>query len=79
MNDGNPPLPLAPDTGTATSYVIQAGSQSRESNLANFDTNSTTLTLVASNVPAGSYYIRVYAKNTCGLSAPSNEVLAAVQ
>ena len=48
-------------------------------NLANIDTNSTTLTLVAQNVPAGSYYLRVYAKNTCGLSAPSNEVLMVVQ
>jgi predicted phage tail protein len=69
---------LAPDTGTVTSYVIQAGSQSRQANLANFDTNSTALTLVASNVPAGSYYIRVYAKNAAGLSKPSNEVLTVV-
>jgi hypothetical protein len=48
-------------------------------NLANFDTNSTTLTLVAQNATAGSHCIRVYAKNTCGLSAPSNEVLMVVQ
>ena len=56
-----------------------AGSQPGMANLANFDTNSTTLTLVAQNVTAGSYDIRVYAKNTCGLSAPSNEVLMVVQ
>jgi len=47
--------------------------------LANFDTNSNALSLAAQNVPAGSYYVRVYAKNTCGLSAPSNEVLMVVQ
>jgi Fibronectin type III domain len=66
---------LAPDTGTATSYIIRAGSQARNSDLANFDTNSTALTLVAQNLPAGSYYIRVFAKNASGLRAPSNEVL----
>jgi hypothetical protein len=47
--------------------------------VANFDTNSTALTLVVSNVSARSYFIRVFAKNTSGLSAPSNEVLAVVQ
>jgi hypothetical protein len=47
-------------------------------NLANFDTNSTALTLMAQGVGSGSYYIRVYGKNTCGLSAPSNEVLRVI-
>jgi len=70
---------LAPTTGTATSYVVQAGTQPGLADLANFDTGSTALTLVSSNVPAGSYYVRVYAKNTCGLSASSNEVLTVVQ
>jgi hypothetical protein len=66
---------LAPTTGVVTSYVTQAGNQAGMADLANFDTNSTALTLVASNVPDGSYYVRVYAKNAAGLSAPSNEVL----
>jgi len=58
---------------------MQAGSQPGMADVANFDTNSTALTLVVSNVSARSYFIRVFAKNTSGLSAPSNEVLAVVQ
>ena len=73
----------APASGVATSYVVQAGSESGGSNLANFDTNSTDLSLVATNVPAGSYYLRVYArKASCPsptfISAASNEVLLVV-
>jgi len=56
-----------------------AGTQPGLADLANFDTGSTALTLVSSNVPAGSYYVRVYAKNACGLSSSSNEVLTVVQ
>jgi hypothetical protein len=74
---------LPPLTGAPTSYVIQAGSSPNGSNLANFDTNSTALTLVASNVPAGSYFVRVYGRSSgCDapafLSASSNEILLTV-
>jgi len=69
---------VAPATGTPTSYVVQAGSSAGGSDLANFDTSSVATTLAAANVPAGSYYVRVYGKNTCGLSAPSNEILMTV-
>jgi len=69
---------LAPATGTATSYVIQAGSQPGGANLANFDTGNNSPTLVAPGVGSGSYYVRVYGKNTCGLSPPSNEILLSV-
>jgi hypothetical protein len=69
---------VAPTTGTPTSYVVQAGSAAGGASLANFDTASVVTTLVASNVPSGSYYIRVYGKNTCGLSPPSNEILMAI-
>ncbi|MBI3400304.1 MAG: fibronectin type III domain-containing protein [Acidobacteria bacterium] len=70
---------LAPSSGTPTSYVIVAGSAPGLSNLANFDTGSTATSLDVGNVPAGSYYVRVYAKGSgCGLSAASNEVLVFV-
>lgn len=74
---------LPPLTGAPTSYVIQAGSSPNGLNLANFDTNSTALTLAASNVPAGSYFVRVYARgNGCApptfLSPASNETLLSV-
>lgn len=68
----------APATGSATSFVIQAGSAPGRSDLANFDTGNTALSFVASGVPAGSYYVRLYARSSCGLSAASNEVLVFV-
>ena len=69
-----------PATGSASSFVIQAGSSPGRSDLANFDTTSTAVTFVARNVPAGSYYVRVYGKNSaCSppsfLGPASNEVL----
>jgi hypothetical protein len=75
---------LPPSTGAPKSYVIQAGSSPNRSDLANFDTNSTALTLVASSVPAGSYFVRVYARSeSCApptfLSPSSNEILLSVR
>jgi hypothetical protein len=69
---------VAPATGTPTSYVVQAGSSAGGSDLVNFDTSSVATTLAAANVPAGSYYVRVYGKNGCGLSPASNEILMTV-
>jgi hypothetical protein len=69
---------LAPATGSPTSYVLRAGSSPGLSNLADFDTGSTALAFVAPGVPAGSYYVRVYSRSSCGLSAASNEVLVFV-
>jgi hypothetical protein len=68
-----------PLTGVPASYVIQAGSFANGANLANFDTNSTALSLAVSSVPAGSYFIRVYARSAgCGLGPASNEILLSV-
>ena len=71
-----------PLTGVATSYVVQAGSVPGAVNLANFDTNSTALSLAAT-VPAGSYFVRVYARSSaCAsptfLGPASNEILLSV-
>lgn len=68
----------APASGTPTSYVITAGSAPGLSDLANFDTGNTALSYLATDVPAGSYHVRVYAKSSCGLSSASNEVLVFV-
>jgi hypothetical protein len=67
-----------PATGSPTSYVIRAGSSPGLSNLADSDTGTPGLSLVAPDVPPGSYYVRVYSRSSCGLSGPSNEVLVFV-
>ncbi len=69
---------LAPTSGVPASYVVQAGSQSGGANLANFSTGNPALSFSASNVRSGSYFIRVYASSSCGMSGPSNEVLVTV-
>jgi hypothetical protein len=68
-----------PATGVPSSYFIQAGSAAGLANLASFDTGNAALTFVASGVPAGTYYIRVYGRNNAcsspGFLGPSsNEV-----
>jgi len=69
---------IAPTTGVPASYIVQAGSQAGMANLANFDTGSNVTNFQAQNVPGGSYYIRIYGKNSCGMSPASNEVLMVV-
>ncbi len=70
---------LAPATGgTATAYVIEAGSVPGGANLANFSTGSTATAFSASGVGAGVYYLRVKATNGAGPSAASNEATMVV-
>jgi hypothetical protein len=61
-----------------TSYILQAGSSSGSSNLANLTTGSLSTLYVAPGVPAGTYYVRVRAANAVGTSGASNEVVIAV-
>src|SRR5438067_510760 len=60
--------------GVPDTYVIEAGSTSGGADLANFSAGTTATTFSASNVRAGTYYVRVRADNAAGTSAPSNEV-----
>src|SRR5262249_58603314 len=64
--------------GYTTGYGIEAGSKSGWANLANSDVGSTATTMTATGVGAGTYYVRVRAKNAYGMSAPSNEVVLVV-
>jgi hypothetical protein len=56
----------------ATSYFILIGTESGRSDV--LDTNTTQPTYQWNGASRGTYFARVYAKNSCGSSANSNEV-----
>jgi hypothetical protein len=58
--------------------VLEAGSFTGAANLANIDTLSTATSFFAPGVGSGTYFVRVRAKNACGVSAPSNEIVVPV-
>lgn len=64
--------------GAPTSYIVQAGSASGLSNLANSGTGSSSPSLTATGVGPGTYFVRVLAQNASGVSAPSNEIVVSV-
>ena len=64
--------------GAVTSYVLEAGDGPGRSNLATFDTGSTASAFTAFAVPAGTYFVRVRARNAAGTSSASNEVVILV-
>ena len=55
-------------------YHVAAGSAPGISNLALFPTGGAQTTYVATSVPNGSYWVRIYAESTGGLGPASNEV-----
>src|SRR5262252_1140557 len=64
----------APTSGDApASYVIEAGSSTGSADIASFDTGSNATSLAVFNVPAGTYFVRVRAVNSAGISAPSSD------
>ena len=69
----------APAGGCAvTSYVMEAGSSPGASDLLQQDTGTTATSFSVSNVAAGTYYVRVRARNGNGDSGPSNEISGTV-
>ena len=62
-------------TGTEnpTSYVIESGSGPGKNDVGTFIVPASATFLDRQGVP-GTFHIRVYARNACGTSAPSNEV-----
>jgi len=70
---------LAPLAGTAPlSYVVTVGAASGGNDVVFFDTGHTGTTLTAS-APAGSYFVPVQGRSSCGLGPASNEVRVTVQ
>lgn len=67
-----------PSSGVVQGYQVVAGSAPGLANLAVISYPSTVTSLGAS-VAYGTYYVRVLATNTCGVSAPSPEVTLVVQ
>jgi hypothetical protein len=65
-------------TCTPTTYELDAGSSSGASNLAVVATGNTSTSFFASNVGAGTYYVRVRAANGANLSTASNEAVVTV-
>ncbi len=72
-------LTWSPPTGPAPlSYIIQVGTSSGSSNLANFDTGNNGTSLVVNNVAPGTYFFRVRARDASGIGPASNEVKVTV-
>jgi 5-hydroxyisourate hydrolase-like protein (transthyretin family) len=69
----------APALGTATSYIIEAGSAPGLANLVTYDTGNTNTTATFAGVPPGTYYVRLRAVNAQGASIVSNERSIAIQ
>jgi predicted Zn-dependent protease len=65
-------------SGTPTTYIVEAGSSPGLANLANSDLGGPSTSLTALNVGRGTYYVRVRAKNACGVGAVSNEIVLVV-
>lgn len=60
-----------------STYVVEAGNSPGANNVGTFVTPGSATTFQR-QAPAGTYYVRVFARNGCGTSAPSNEVVLTV-
>jgi hypothetical protein len=70
----NPPASGDPPS----SFLVEAGSVSGAANVAVLDTQNTLTSTTVTGVPAGTYFVRVRARNASGIGGPSNEVVVAV-
>ncbi len=69
----------AATTGTEvpTTYVIEAGSAPGQNNQGTFVTPGTASSFQR-QAPPGTYYVRVFARNACGTSPASSEIIVTV-
>ena len=69
----------APIGGDApSSYLVQAGSSSGLTDIASFDTGGVATSLTVLSVPPGTYFVRIRAVNSAGVSGPTNDFQVAV-
>lgn len=79
-NRGMVTLSWSPAEGVVASYILDVGTGPGLADLPSQEVRTVRRTsLTVSRAPPGRYYVRVRAKNPCGISAPSNEVLVVVQ
>jgi hypothetical protein len=76
VNGGAVTLAWNPSAGLPTTYIVEAGSATGLTNLASVQTGLTPS--FNANAPAGTYFVRVRARNACGTSGASNEVVVIV-
>jgi hypothetical protein len=62
--------------GQVESYAIEVGSAPGQSNIGTMSTTSTSV--LVTDAPSGTFYVRVRALNDAGTSAPSTEVRVVV-
>ncbi len=62
---------------TVSTYVIEAGNAPGTNNVGTFVAPGSAATFQR-EAPAGTYYARVFARNACGTSAASNEIVVTV-
>jgi hypothetical protein len=72
-------LTWAPNTGKEVpqTYVIEAGNAPGLNNSGTFITPG-TVTSFQREAPAGTYHVRVFARNACGTSPASSEIVVTV-
>ncbi len=75
---GSVALAWQASSGGATSYVIEAGSATGLANLVAIDLGNSNVSMSASGVGAGTYFVRVRGRNRCGTGPASNEVMLVV-
>jgi len=63
-----------PSAGSPSSYLIEAGSSPGQSDISVNETG-TPATSWKTPAPPGNYYVRVRARNKCGVSEPSSEIM----
>jgi subtilisin len=62
------------ESAPATSFVVEAGSLPGQTNFGTFDTGTNQFAVTVNDVQPGTYWVRLRARNTFGLSEVSNEV-----